>query len=106
MSIRVNVASLLTLSMKSFFVVFHAEHIFLKTAENFAVRMDCGTFYLRKRRKVRAFSVADGESSDDLMDDSNTGYMGVKMGGSSRHFPGFKNLTVSHQKFGKKGLSY
>jgi len=49
--------------------------------------MDAGTFYRRKRWEVRVLGGDDGDSSDALMDDSDTGYMGVKRRGSSRNLP-------------------
>jgi len=67
--------------MESYFLVFYALHFLLLTAENLAVRMDSRTFYRRKRWKVRVLGGVDGESSDYFMDGSDTGHMGVKIGG-------------------------
>jgi len=62
-------------------LVFYAVYFVLLTAENLAVRMDSGTFYRRKRWEVRVLGGDDAESSDYLMDGSDTGYMWVKGGG-------------------------
>ena len=51
--------------------------------------MDSGTFYRRKWWEVRVLGGDDTESSDYLMDGSDTGYMGVKNGVCvSRLLPG------------------
>jgi len=74
--------------MESYFFLFYVVHFLLLTAENLAVRMDSGTFCRRKRWEVRVLGGDDGKSSNYLMDGSDSGYMGVKRGGSSRLLPG------------------